>query len=100
MLTFDEAKSMARDVVRRLEVEAGEELAFLDDEVLERSFGWIFFYNTKRFLRTKKPRDALAGNGPLLVDKRRSSVIQLGTAHPIELYLDHYERTNTVLGNS
>jgi hypothetical protein len=100
MLTFEQAKSMARDFVHRLEVEAGEELMLLDDVVLQRSFGWVFFYNTKRFLKTKSARDALAGNGPLLVDKTRSRVVQLGTAHPVEEYLEYYERTGSVLASS
>jgi hypothetical protein len=35
-------------------------------------------------------RDSLAGNGPLLVDKRSGALRQAGTAHPVEHYLAAY----------
>lgn len=91
---------MAFRVVNRLEGEVGEQLVLLDSMTIERKFGWVFLYNTKRFLETNNVRDALAGNGPLLVDKRKATVLQLGTAFPLEQYLEHYERTGLVLGGA
>jgi Immunity protein 35 len=29
--------------------------------------GWAFFFNSSDFVRSRSPKDALAGNGPILV---------------------------------
>ena len=90
LLTFDEARDKAQ---KRL-VELGREFE-RDDLVLflsavsEHSRGWVFPYNTSRYIETRFPLDGLVGNRPIFVDNRNGSVhiIPLGS---IERWLDDY----------
>lgn len=43
--------------------------------------GWVFFFDSSEFVRTKNPLSALAGNGPLFVTNE-GEVHQLSSAVP------------------
>jgi hypothetical protein len=58
---------------------------------IERAFGWVFFYDSKRHVETGDFRDALAGNAPIVVTKSDGQVHVTGTAFPIEHYLKKFE---------
>ncbi len=45
----------------------GDELGILREETKEIEQGWVFFYNSADYVRTRHPLSALVGNGPLLV---------------------------------
>jgi Immunity protein 35 len=79
------AASIARRHLER-EFPAGD--VVLDEAAtIQADWCWVFCFNTRAFLATGDPRDSLAGNGPLLVDKRSGTLRQAGTAHPVEHYL-------------
>lgn len=67
------------------------ELAIVDGEPSETTHAWIFFYNTKRYLETGEFSEALAGNGPILVNKITGAIDAFGTAIPLEKLLAQYE---------
>jgi hypothetical protein len=46
----------------------------LEADTIERPFGWVFFYNTKRFIETGVFKYRLAGNGPVIVDRESGAV--------------------------
>lgn len=58
----------------------------------EQDFGWVYFYDGAAHAQSGDPRDAVAGNAPLIVDKADGKLYVTGTAHPIEHYLDEYRR--------
>ncbi len=62
----------------------GDEPAVIDEATKEEDFGWVFFYNSKRYLETKKILFALAGNGPVFVGKDSGEVTMLGSAGGVE----------------
>jgi hypothetical protein len=41
----------------------------VDESTIEKPFGWIFFYQSKKFLETGIFMHRLAGNGPVFVNK-------------------------------
>lgn len=49
----------------------------------ELNFGWVFYWNSRRFLETGDGRHALHGNTPFLVDRRDGSVYPVGTGMPL-----------------
>lgn len=59
----------------------------------ERPFGWVFCYQSERWLQTRDPKHALDGNGPLIVDRADGSVHGTGTAQTIDHYISEYERS-------
>jgi len=52
--------------------------------------GWFFCFQSAEFLRTGDSSDQLAGNGPFLIDRNTGELVELGTAEPLESYLERY----------
>jgi len=90
-LTKTEARQKALSYLRSREAVAGFELVLLDDWTLERAFGWVFFYDSKRHVETGDFRDAIVGNAPIVITKIDGQVHETGTAFPIEHYLSKFE---------
>ena len=44
------------------------ELQIIHESTETHDFGWVFFYNSKKYIETKDISDALGGNAPLIVD--------------------------------
>lgn len=55
------------------------------------SEGWFFCFQSREYLETGEFSAQLAGNSPFLVDKDTGEIHELGTAYPIEKYLQDYE---------
>lgn len=87
MIDFEEAKALALGCFEA----CGEEIVVLD--VTERSWGWVFICNTKQFAETKDPLLMLVGHGPIFVVRETGRVIETGSAHSTETYLERFEAT-------
>ena len=68
-------------------------LAILHDCTEEYDFGWVFFYNSDKYIKTGEYRDAVAGNAPLILDKESKEIIVTGTAHDVSYYVSNYVKT-------
>lgn len=53
--------------------------------------GWYFCFESKEYLKTGDASSLLAGNAPFIIDKDSGEIIELGTARPLETYLQDYE---------
>lgn len=95
MITQEDALSIVqRHLLALSPLPDGDNWVVLPDSTIEREFGWVFFYNSRAFLETRNPLLAIAGNGPLLVQRRTGKLEVLGTAHPLEHYIAAYEGSN------
>src|SRR5262245_34957990 len=72
---------------------AGDRLVLVEEATIEKSYGWVFFYDSRKYLEAGDTSVQLAGNAPLLVHRHDGSIDLLGTARPIEEYLAAYEKT-------
>jgi Immunity protein 35 len=63
---------------------SGDELDVIHSKTIDANEGWIFFYNSKEFIKTDDLSSALAGNGPIFVD-RNGIVKILPSAVPWEV---------------
>jgi hypothetical protein len=88
-LTKAEARQLALNYIQS----GSREVVLLDDKTMEKSFGWVFFFNSKRYVETGDDRYALYGNGPIVVTKADGQVHQIGTAFPLDHYLRRFEST-------
>ena len=79
-----EARGLAERHLAELPESASIELAILDEHTMETEFGWLFFWNSKKYHETGEFQYALAGNAPLIVDRRDGSVHETSTAYPAE----------------
>lgn len=89
-MTRVEAERIAREYLRTQEAEGAPELVLLVNETLERSFGWVFFYDSRSHHETGNIQDAIAGNAPIVVTKADGRIHVTGTAYPLEHYLRQY----------
>jgi hypothetical protein len=64
----------------------------IDEGTIEKDWGWVFFYTSERYLKTRDIRYAIAGNAPYIVNRHTGEVRVTGTAQPIEHYIEEYER--------
>ena len=65
-------------------------LQILNDKTEEHEFGWVFYYDSAKYIETEDFRDALAGNAPLIVDRNTGEIFVTGTAHETEYYINNY----------
>lgn len=89
-LDRESAISLARDRVDQLAQVAGDQFEILSDCTKEIDQGWLFFFNTADFVRTRDPLSALAGNGPILVT-RDGVIYELPSAIPWEEAIRHIQ---------
>jgi len=59
-------------------------VALMLEHTIEKPYGWVFFYNSKRFLESGDPFESLVGNSPVLVEAADGRMTHLGTAWSVE----------------
>jgi len=82
-LNRESAIALARKRIDQLAQAVGDQFEILSDSTKEIEQGWVFFFNTADFVRTRNPASALAGNGPILVT-REGVIHELPSAIPWE----------------
>jgi hypothetical protein len=65
----------------------------LEDKTIKKDWGWVFFYPNKAYLRSGDSLDMLAGNAPIIINRKTAQLMHTGTAHTIEFYINEYEET-------
>ena len=78
-ISFDQAKTIAEETVRRFADANGDAFDIVSHETIDQ--GWLFFYNSKAFIESGDPSARLVGNGPIFVD-RNGAVAALSSAIP------------------
>ncbi len=91
MISLDRARELALEKIRSCWFVPEHEPSIQDDH-REEDFGWVFFYDSKRFHETKDFRFALSGHGPVVVDKETGEVSMLGTTGGVERQLADYRK--------
>jgi Immunity protein 35 len=82
-MTLEEARETAlRYIAQHSTPEL--ELALDDGQTVDRGRDWVFFYNSRAYLESGSIGDALAGNGPLAVNKESGELRVLPADRPWE----------------
>lgn len=76
-------------------VEGG--LVLVEEVTLTKPYGWIFFYNSRRYMDTRDIFHAIAGNGPVVILADTGEVVTLGTALRSEEEIALFERDRGLL---
>jgi Immunity protein 35 len=87
VIDVESARIIAKRTIDAYADDCGEPLALLDARTLESDFGWVFFYESARFLETGEFAARMAGNAPLIVSRANGEVIVTGTAMTVAHYL-------------
>ena len=83
-ISLDHARRIALILLESVEVLDGDDAVLVGDPI-EFDQGWVFSYDSRRYVESGDLSAALAGNAPIAV-LRDGDVRVLGTAFP----LDHY----------
>lgn len=84
-MDFGEALEIANGALdTRVRPVVDEPVAIAVEQTVETSSEFVFFYNTLTFLETRSAVHALAGNGPIAVDRLTGVVRILETSRPWE----------------
>jgi hypothetical protein len=85
-MNLELATGIAEEYLSQLKTHDGRRMTLFREQTIERDFGWTFFYGPS------DPSIIVAGNAPLIVDRKDGSVHVTGTAYPTEQYLESYAR--------
>ena len=80
-ISLIQAVSQVREIVKAFGRANGDAYDIIEAETIDTGTGWVFFYNSVDFIQTQNPLSALAGNGPIYIDKS-GCVQQLSSAIP------------------
>ena len=90
MYSYHEALSIVQKTIAG--GTSGENDIAIDEErSSEYKWGWVFVYDSKKYIETGDPRYALIGNGPILFNRRSGEIRHTGSAHGIAHYVAEYE---------
>ena len=88
MIDTEEARRLAQQwVSANMQLDEDDEAVIDDRWTRTESFGWIFFYNSRRFIEDGQFVDQLVGNAPIIVRRDTGEVLVTGTAEPVEHYV-------------
>jgi hypothetical protein len=96
--TREEARVLVERYLERHDSSSDHETVILDRATIERSWGWVFFYQSRAYVESGDVSHALAGNAPLIVERDSGRVLVTGTGEPIESYLHKFEVTGDPYG--
>ncbi|WP_454047821.1 YrhB domain-containing protein [Chryseobacterium sp. Marseille-Q8038] len=93
MLTDKEMLQIAERYLKRLGELGGESIEVMIrlDDIIKKTYGNIYRYNSKEYLLTGDFNKSLIGNAPFLVEKKDGRVVTFGTAARLEDYIRSYE---------
>jgi len=92
MISKSEAEALVGQYLRGKE-RPGLPFAIYEAKTIEKPYGWIFFYNSRKFIETQDMLSRLAGNGPIVVNKFTEKIIPLAANKPVEDSIAEYEGT-------
>jgi len=88
-----EARRKVRDYLDELSERMSIDLAIDEEATRVESWCWVFFYNSRAYIETGSFSHALAGNGPIVVDRGTGAIHELTTARPIDEQLEELRTT-------
>jgi len=93
MINKDEATAIAQAYIEKIQ-NPKVELVLLTESTRTKPYGWVFFFNSKKFVETKNFRDANIGPGPLLVKKEDGQIVAFGSGIRASEQLDKWAKEN------
>lgn len=89
------AEKLAKKYVSQQQKGTNCELQLLKEFTEEEEFGWIFFYDSKKYIETEDPAFAVGGNAPFIIDAKTGALEVTGTAYSTEYYIELYKKYQT-----
>src|SRR5437879_2219761 len=68
-----------------------DELVILEERTRSTSYGWVFFFNSRRYVETRNVLHALGGNGPVVFERETGAIVELPSHSPPDEVIRQYE---------
>ena len=81
MIDINVAKLLALKAANEYYESADDEMIILEQETIEKPYGWVFFFGSRKFAETGDLAFTVGGNSPVVVLKGDGSLHYLGTAY-------------------
>lgn len=92
MITKQQAQDAVTAELRTKCQIPGDSFVIVETLTIEKPFGWVFFYDSKKYLETANINDAIAGNGPVFVNKNDGKIEFCGSYKSVQAFVSEYER--------
>lgn len=103
MLNLEQAKILAQKEIAlslgHLKVYAPGD-KFMIVEIVEFDKGWLFFFNSEKYLETHNTMYRPLGLGPVIVGKENGDVYQAGSGGNNEMWIEEFNEFLQAKGNS
>lgn len=93
-MEYEVAKQQVYEFINN-RFDSDDELVIDGEEIIETDFGWVFSYDSKKFLETGELIYASVGNAPIIFDNRDETIHVTGTAHDVDYYIDQHKKDYT-----
>ena len=90
MITKSQAIHLAEEYIGEASKKSGYHLVLLSEDIVEFDLGWVFTYQSKKFVETGDILEMVTGNAPIIINKQDGSVYETGTGYSIKKYIDDY----------
>ena len=67
----------------------GCDVDVVEEQTVVKAFGWIFYFSSSDFIRTRDPKYSLGGNGPIVVRRDTGEIFQHHPSQRLE-EIDRY----------
>lgn len=84
MIEVDHAVALAADRLHEIEKKSAIDLVIVERE--DRPRGWVFYYNSRKFVETQEFRYLIGGNGPIVVT--HDGAVDIGPTLGLDSFLD------------
>ncbi len=91
MITYAQALELVNRELGQYLRTGDDEVVVVEPRTIERDFGWVFSYESRKALETNDIRYALSGNGPIIVDRYDGSLHRFGSLCSRRDAFDAYE---------
>lgn len=81
----------AQRLVEQYIVDRYEDCGLMPEYTQVFSFGWAFFFQSKKYIQTRAFTDQLIGQGPLLFNKETGEIVPTGSGRSAQQYAEAYE---------
>ena len=94
-ITKDQALQRVREYLDRMgSTEFAGGYVVVESKTIEKRYGWVFVFNSKKYLETWNIIFSLGGNGPIVVERESGRLHQLGSALSLQDSVKQFEKAN------
>jgi hypothetical protein len=91
VITYAQAVDLVNRELSRWVRSSADEVVIVDANTIERDFGWVFRYESKRYFETRNIKDCLHGNGPIIVDRHTGHIRRFSSGISSQEAIREYE---------